>query len=282
MDQEKHPNRNENKTHEDDSFKDISKRRRTENSQQDSMGHHFGNFHSYYGFHNPSTRYSAIFQGTFERIWNNLGQPKTFSILDIGCNEGDLTVELLAMAKLELPHVECVALGIDLDETLIIRAREKYKAIQNINFAQIDCMAPNSIKSIGNILSRDAYSLVSAFSITMWIHMNHGDIGLLNFLRLLSSLSLCSVLVEPQKWISYRKAMQRCRRLGLPELPYYQNLKIRSIEEECIRFYKEIGSEMVWRVPCTEWGREIMLFESSHPPVTTTNSTRYYPQLDNR
>ena len=40
------------------------------------------------------------------------GKGEVFSLLDIGCNEGDLSMELLLLAKSQLPaHVRCTLTG---------------------------------------------------------------------------------------------------------------------------------------------------------------------------
>ena len=40
------------------------------------------------------------------------GQLDRFSLLDIGCNEGDLSMEILKLARKQIPeHVRCTMLG---------------------------------------------------------------------------------------------------------------------------------------------------------------------------
>lgn len=52
--------------------------------------------------------------------------------------------------------------------------------------------------------------MLNSFSITKWIHLNHGDAGLLAFFkRIFDSLKLDSgakLVLEPQHWDSYAKA----------------------------------------------------------------------------
>ena len=40
------------------------------------------------------------------------GQNEVFTLLDVGCNEGDLSLELLQLARQQLPnHVRCLLIG---------------------------------------------------------------------------------------------------------------------------------------------------------------------------
>ena len=48
----------------------------------------------------------------------------------------------------------------------------------------------------------DGFSMTCAFSITMWIHLNHGDDGLERFVLLAATLTAAggAFLVEPQRY----------------------------------------------------------------------------------
>lgn len=155
----------------------------------DGNGHKFGNFHSYYTFHEDQSRTKLIPENFFLSLWRLQGEPETFSILDVGCNEGNLTIELYHKAVSELPsHVCCLVLGIDMDDILIDRAIKKAESIDNVSFCTVNIM--NEEERTGVWLVRDfckknelkGFSFISLFSITMWIHLNHGDIGLEKFL----------------------------------------------------------------------------------------------------
>jgi SAM-dependent methyltransferase len=233
---------------------------------EESRGHHYGNFHQYYDFHNPSSRYSMIFDNqTFTMIWNRLQCPDHFYLLDIGCNEGNLTIEMLQLAKQQLPSsVHCLIIGIDIDSQLISKAQEKYSMITDAIFLTGDCLLPNMLSDLMNFHQIDKFSLVSAFSITMWVHMNHGDHGLNSFFQMMYEITQGGILIEPQKWISYRKAIQRCRRMKIAVLPHYQGLAIRDIESYAEEYFvKNHQMELAWRISCEEWGREALLFLKS-------------------
>jgi SAM-dependent methyltransferase len=158
-------------------------------SVSDGNGHKYGNFHSYYTFHEDQSRTKLIPEKFFFSLWKLQGEPETFSILDIGCNEGNLTIEMFERAVSELPsHVCCRVLGVDLDDVLIGRAIKKAESMDSVSFYTVDIMKEDVGSGVGVI--RDfcernkltGFSFISLFSITMWIHLNHGDIGLEKFL----------------------------------------------------------------------------------------------------
>ena len=46
------------------------------------------------------------------------GQNEVFTLLDVGCNEGDLSLELLQLARQQLPnHVRCLLIGTKLQQS---------------------------------------------------------------------------------------------------------------------------------------------------------------------
>ena len=198
----------------------------------------------------------------FVDIWEHTGRPGLLRLLDVGCNEGDLTAQLLREARAQLPGVVVTAVGIDLDAELIARANEKHKDNPDVLFATVDVMEPDSLKNFMADHKIDSFSLVSCFSITMWIHMNHGDEGLLQFLDIVGTVSNCSVLLEPQLWKSYRKANERCRRRGIAELPHFKALQIKDVKQTCIDlFTNSFGMTLQQRDDETPgWNRPLVLF----------------------
>ena len=180
----------------------------------ESNGHKFGNFHSYYTFHEQQSRTKLIPPNFFASLWKAQGGPAIFSIVDIGCNEGNLTLELYDRAVAELPsHVSCLVLGIDLDSDLIGRAIEKSCDISNVTFCTVDVMSGEDGEGIDLIKNYctekgiHGFSFASLFSITMWIHLNHGDVGFEKFLyscaRLLTDVRLhCNPRSPPFSYIN--------------------------------------------------------------------------------
>eukprot|EP00601_Ochromonadales_sp_CCMP2298_P024343 CAMPEP_0173283118 /NCGR_PEP_ID=MMETSP1143-20121109/7220_1 /TAXON_ID=483371 /ORGANISM="non described non described, Strain CCMP2298" /LENGTH=231 /DNA_ID=CAMNT_0014220809 /DNA_START=11 /DNA_END=702 /DNA_ORIENTATION=+ len=90
--------------------------------------HKYGNYHKYYTFH-PSSARSNFFADDeiYLTLWRAQGQPQLFSLLDVGCNEGNLSVDLLLQARKALPGVTVTLLGLDLDSHLIGLAQKKYQ-----------------------------------------------------------------------------------------------------------------------------------------------------------
>lgn len=107
------------------------------------------------------------------------------------------------------------------------------------------------------------YDITFCFSVTLWIHINHGDDGLEHFLKTITCSSKTRyLLIETQPWKCYRTAARRAKRAGQSPFPYYSSLKIRGnvtdfIDEYitskcCMTRVKELGT--------TDWGRKITLY----------------------
>lgn len=213
----------------------------------DISAHKYGNYHKYYTFHPSSARICFFNTGSvFLKLWEAQNRPAVFTILDIGCNEGNLSVDVLEQAKKELPSdVQCVLLGVDLDSSLIELANTKYiteadqfKEFHALNFMDVAASKSfvesytNRLKSLLGSRTFEGFSVVCLFSITMWIHLNYGDDGLKDFLLRSAALlsPLGSLVVEPQPWKCYKAADKRCRKLGITRPLHYSALTIRNIE----------------------------------------------------
>ena len=224
--------------------------------------HKYGNYHKYYTFHPSSARISFFSSGdVFKKLWDAQGQPNVFSIVDIGCNEGNLSMDVLEQAHKEIPsHVTCTLLGIDLDSSLIDLAVAKYVSADNatpIAFAPINFMDSEASKAfldkylidLSATLKKEVvgFSMVCLFSITMWIHLNFGDDGLVDFLARSADLltPLGSLVVEPQPWKCYKAADKRCRKLGITRPLHFSALQIRDIEREITGMLLQTNTESV-------------------------------------
>lgn len=234
--------------------------------------HKYGNYHKYYTFHPATSRTSLINkENVYHKVWCDCGRPLKFFILDIGCNEGDLSKELFLQARKELPDsVECHLLGIDIDSSLIELAKNKYKVNEDkdfIDFHTVDIMDTNTSKlffsNYLNNYSVSGFSFISLFSITMWIHLNHGNEGLKSFIN--SSVDLLetkgSLLIEPQPWKCYKNAEKRCRKLGLEKPKYYDEINRCDIDELIRNILKnDFHMTSCWEIGKEDWGRSIMIF----------------------
>lgn len=220
----------------------------------------YGNFINYYQFHPPENRISLLPKD----IWNTHSiQKKSCTLLDVGCNAGDLTTALYNFFTSVIKMPECNILGIDIDPTLIKRACEK-NSIENCSFICCDIMNENSQENIlMNYLNPEnstRFDMVFCFSITMWIHLNHGDNGLKTFLKKVSDLADILV-IEPQPWKCYKSAVKRLRSTN-SECTKFKELKIRqNIECEIEAFILEhCGLEKITESVRTEWDRKLLFF----------------------
>lgn len=229
-------------------------------------GHVYGNFPSYYSFHSCESRISILPSNLFEVL--SSPSSKVYTLLDVGCNSGDLTLQLYKKARQELPSDVCVkVLGIDIDDVLIARANSKVirgnsKAIgieekdgtsatgpsdliesegdervevadgDEVLFAVKDIMNLEDQKYLQEYFNENQVHLISLFSVTLWIHLNHGDNGIKTLFAFSASLlhnSQGVLLIEPQPWKAYVNAKKRASRLALPVPLHYHSIKLKNI-----------------------------------------------------
>lgn len=99
----------------------------------------------------------------------------------------------------------------------------------------------------------------------MWIHLNHGDSGLVKFLRDVCSISQGFVVVEPQPWKCYRNASRRLRKAKAGEFPLLNGLELKGNMESHIDniVEKECKFERVAVTDENEWQRKIIIYRKS-------------------
>lgn len=125
-------------------------------------------------------------------------------VLDIGCNSGALSA---AVAKeLDVSSM----LGVDIDRNLVASATEQFGTapddMPNVRFCLGDWGDPATA-----LPTEDApdggYTAILCFSVTKWIHLNHGDVGLIHLFRQVHRcLQPGGIFVlEPQPLKSYQK-----------------------------------------------------------------------------
>ena len=105
--------------------------------------------------------------------------------------------------------------------------------------------------------------LVCCYSITLWIHLHHGDEGLRRFLSSLAALTT-NLVLEPQPWSCYRNARERWRRCGLADPPALQQLQWRQdVQQRIIEFLTgpAVGMRLRGELGQTKWRRTVMWFE---------------------
>ena len=101
----------------------------------------FGNFWNYYTFNLVQERlqYIKIDEVVQGIVGTRSSTEQGMSVLDIGCNEGDVTLAVLGVLRNreELKDDKINVLGVDIDAQLIERARAKSKELP-VDFLQLD------------------------------------------------------------------------------------------------------------------------------------------------
>ncbi|XP_052759676.1 7SK snRNA methylphosphate capping enzyme-like [Mya arenaria] len=191
----------------------------------------YGNYNRYYGYRNPAMeedkRLKILKQEWFENK----------SVLDIGCNVGQLTLSLA------LNYQPKKITGIDIDANLINAARKNIRYYMSSNLEEAAKFPISNILSYGPIvappvsqetsskalvfpqnvlfkqgnfvlendemldLQKEEYDAILALSVTKWVHFNWGDEGLKRFFkRVYKQLRPGGrFILEPQPWSSYKK-----------------------------------------------------------------------------
>ena len=156
-------------------------------------------------------------------------------------------------------------LGVDIDSLLIGRAKENNTVKADISFLVLDLMSDseevmNCLRTFLDGLNKTRFDLICVFSVTMWIHLNHGDKGLRTFINLLCRQTRF-LLLEPQPWKCYQTAARRMRKLGKPEFEKMKDLEIRGpgVEQGILEMCKEEGMVVEVEFGETQWNRKLIL-----------------------
>lgn len=125
-------------------------------------------------------------------------------VLDIGCNSGCLSA---AIAK---EFGVRSLLGVDIDQALVDAANREHRTDregQQVTFRVSDWGDPSAEPALDLSEGPERLDVIMCFSVTKWIHLNHGDAGLLHlFRRAHECLAPGGILtLEPQPLKSYYK-----------------------------------------------------------------------------
>jgi SAM-dependent methyltransferase len=264
----------------DTSISEYTESNRYERNSEE--GHRYGNFYNYYTFHPVSNRTKHLEEILVYMVheWNGVNQfcqKQAFRYTDIGCNEGNLTIELakllsgqfskqirsfeekgtdMSTAEKSYPTISCT--GFDFDPELIRRAQlktlqqsEQLAKIQ-IQFQVLDVLKDDIIQKccdlqFTNFPAQYCTDLTTLFSTTMWIHIHGGDDGLRRVLQQICACTRYWILLEPQPSKCYGTAAFRLRRLGLQPFDVSnERLRLRaSVEEEIEYILLEFNFERV-------------------------------------
>lgn len=216
----------------------------------------FGNFINYYSFHGAKERIDNLDPYMFPQTNAN-----EITCLDIGCNTGELSKELHSYLKTIYPSSEIKMLAVDIDPALIQRAQESYEGSE-IKFQPCNIMTGEDRESIVKYLEshkKNVFDITFCFSVTMWIHINNGDIGLREFLSFIKNKSK-TIIIEPQPWNCYRNAQRRMKKSG-SMFPLYETLQIRSNVDKTIEdILTENSHKKIFESPSSSWKRKIQSY----------------------
>jgi len=243
-----------------------------EEKSQDPGAARFGNFINYYSFNPPENRLKFVPDSLISQLSSEeTSQRSPVCVLDIGCNAGDLSHQLHERLS---SHLNVVMLGIDLDPKLVERAN-KFSLSNTLEFKHLDILDCGVTKQLDEYLSslgRAKFDLVTLFSVTMWIHINNGDQGLLELVRKVVDMARF-VLLEPQPWKCYQTAARRMRKLGKEEFEEMKRLKIRGpgVDLKIVDLFKSEGMELIENYGETKWSRKLFLLKRTNCISTKIN-----------
>ncbi|XP_049589781.1 pre-miRNA 5'-monophosphate methyltransferase isoform X1 [Syngnathus scovelli] len=222
----------------------------------------YGNFINYYSFNPPENRLSLIPRTLLRDLGYNDSRQTTL-LLDVGCNSGELSVALYKHLVETPSRTNVHLLGVDLDETLIRRAKENNTLQEGVTFAPLD-ITGNCVPLREHLARHgcSVFHLTLCLAVTMWVHLNHGDAGLLQLLSRLATFSR-HLLLEAQPWKCYRSAARRLRKLGRSDFDHFKSLNVRGDMSEHAREHleKHCDMEMVRSFGSTTWDRKLLLFK---------------------
>ena len=188
---------------------------------------------------------------------------------DVFCVIQKLTIELFRHLKTSEheKEKEVHIIGVDLDRDLIDSASNENTEGTNISFQMCNMMDPGDRKSVilPFLKSHDKvrFDLVFVFAVTSWIHLNHGDEGLREFLRYVSSITNC-LIIECQRWKNYKTSARRIRRVGGEPYDHFPKLIWRENVVDEIQNYLEKECEMTLLKKFGEtanWSRDVCLYQ---------------------
>ncbi|KAL3314011.1 hypothetical protein Ciccas_007385 [Cichlidogyrus casuarinus] len=171
-----------------------------------------GNYANYYSRRDPKERLQYL-------------MPEWFNgkdVADYGCHNGTMTFAILE----KFPDVNKID-ALDCDGELIANARhmqrERIRWNPNSNhFEKINFQTANWVDTCSST-DDPLYDTILAFSVTKWIHLNHGDVGLMRFFRRAFNLLKPGghLVLEPQPKTSYKRT-----RFTTTQMSNYRGLKI--------------------------------------------------------
>ncbi|XP_046991640.1 probable RNA methyltransferase CG11342 [Schistocerca americana] len=236
----------------------------------------YGNFINYYQFHPTEARIKSLPTD----VWN-VKAGEDMLCLDVGSNSGELTQALYEFILSNLHTVDdenkvdslqnsqckgsnCYFLGLELDPLLTERAKNSNRYVSSIHYHCLNFMTDDKLTVLKTYLKQHGkqnFDVIFCFSVTMWIHLNYGDEGLIKFLK-----DLCAwtkvLVIEPQPWKCYRAAARRLWRAKGETFPELDALTIRHNVETEIEdiLEKKCNFSKVLETTSEDWKRKIIFF----------------------
>ncbi|KAF7383358.1 hypothetical protein HZH66_012708 [Vespula vulgaris] len=255
--------------------KDPEGKERTR-TKADPGASRYGNFMNYYQFRSAEER---VRQLPRDDVWRSVRSDRKYVGLDIGCNAGELTYELYDFLSVNSRSADgdkpdVYVLGIDLDPILVERSREGNPRPDRVTFEHLEFLSSERDPTISRYLEelgRCRFDAVFCFSVSMWIHLNHGDDGLVEFFR--KACSICdTIVVEPQPWKCYRNASRRLRLANLEDFPLTKKLERRGDTSDQIeRILTDLCDfRKVVVTNGNDWERKIMIFARNRDRSSVT------------
>lgn len=156
-------------------------------------------------------------------------------------------------------------LGIDIDPQLVQTARDKFPHRRSqITFET--CDITQNLNVIDTYLGQEnilGFELISCFSVSMWIHLNKGEQGLVQLFQNVHKLCNNLFLLEPQPWKCYMTAARRMRKLKQPKFEHLDLIDQR--QDQLLPYMSNLvesaGFELISKLGQTSWDRQILLFK---------------------
>jgi len=158
----------------------------------------WGNYHQYYSFRAatvPDPRLSLLPRSILHDA----------RVLDLGCNAGKLTSEVVTHCGAR------AAVGVDIDPDLVAQAQAAYPhgpaSFECFDFVDADAYTGTA---------HGVFDAVLLLSVTKWVHLNHGDAGMLRLFALIHDVLLRDgghLVLEPQPVGNYKSAAKKNKEL---------------------------------------------------------------------
>lgn len=210
-----------------------------------------GNYDRYYGYRNTND-FKDIRLNAFEKH-----RPlfEGCNVLDIGCNNGLVTISVAR--DFNVKHM----VGIDIDKHLVEKARKFLSNEKKSTESSGESFPFNVEFKIGNYvlvheklleLEVEQFDTILCLSVTKWIHLNCGDVGVkLAFRRMYKQLLPGGRLIlEAQDWKSYK----RRKNLTPTIANNYKNITFFPEMFDAYLLSKEVGFESVFSIDVPKHG----------------------------